>query len=87
MWSPAATNCRGGEKHRQKYDPHRPDGDMLYSSDLLLKHTDTTLATSRKRQMKHLKHVSETHAKTFEKHLKTIAKHMQDPDKTLATYM
>jgi hypothetical protein len=37
--------------------------------------------------MKHLKHVSQTLAKTCEKHLKTIATHTQHPNKTLATYM
>ena len=31
--------------------------------DLLLKHTDATLATYKRRQMKHLKHVSEIFAK------------------------
>jgi hypothetical protein len=37
--------------------------------------------------MKHLKHASETLAKTHGKHLKTIVKHMQHPDKTLTTYV
>jgi hypothetical protein len=44
--------------------------------DLLLKHRDATLTTYVWRQMKHLKHASETFAKkTPEKHLKTITKH------------
>jgi hypothetical protein len=34
--------------------------------------------------MKHLKHASETLAKTPEKHLKPLQKHTQYPDKTLA---
>jgi hypothetical protein len=38
-------------------------------SDLLLKHQDATLATYKRRQMKHLRYASET----LEKHLKTIA--------------
>jgi hypothetical protein len=46
--------------------------------DLLLKHLDTTLATYKKRHMKHLKY-----AKTIENH----CKHMQHPEKTLATYV
>jgi hypothetical protein len=37
--------------------------------------------------MKHIKHVSETLAKSPEKHLKIIVKYTQHPDKTLATYM
>jgi hypothetical protein len=37
--------------------------------------------------MKHLKHASETLAKTHEKHLKIIVKHTQHSDKTLATYV
>jgi hypothetical protein len=37
--------------------------------------------------MKHLKHVSETLAKTSEKRLKTIAKHTHHSDKTLAIYI
>jgi hypothetical protein len=51
---PAATNHRGVEKHRRKFDPHQPDGDPLHSLDLLLKHPNETL------EMKHLKHVYET---------------------------
>jgi hypothetical protein len=38
-----------------------------------LKHPDTSVATYKRRQMKHLKEVSKTLAKTPEKHLKTIA--------------
>jgi hypothetical protein len=39
-------------------------------------------------QLKHLKYAFETHAKTHEKHLiKNNWKHMQHPDKTLATYV
>jgi hypothetical protein len=37
--------------------------------------------------MKHLKHVSETLAKTLEKHLKPLQKYTQHPNKTLATYV
>jgi hypothetical protein len=35
--------------------------------DLLLKHPDTILATYKRRQIKHLKHVSQTFTKTHEK--------------------
>jgi hypothetical protein len=49
--------------------------------DLLLKHLDT--CNIQNRQMKHLKHTSETLTKT----LQTIAKDTQHPDKTLATYV
>jgi hypothetical protein len=41
--------------------------------DLLLKHLDTTLATYVSSQMKHLKHASETLAKTPQNHYKTYA--------------
>jgi hypothetical protein len=41
--------------------------------DLLLKHPDATVVIYKRRHMKHLKHTSETLAKTPEKHLKTIA--------------
>jgi hypothetical protein len=37
--------------------------------------------------MKHLKHVSETLAKTPKKHLKPLQKYTQHPDKTLTTYV
>jgi hypothetical protein len=37
--------------------------------------------------MKHLKHASETLAKTPEKTLETIAKHTQHQGKTLITYV
>jgi hypothetical protein len=37
--------------------------------------------------MKHLKHASKILTKTPEKILKSIVKHMQHPDKTLATYV
>jgi hypothetical protein len=40
--------------------------------DLLLKYPDATLATYVWRQVKHLRHVSETLAKTPEKHCKTF---------------
>ena len=38
-------------------------------------------------QVKHLKHASETLAKTHEKYLKTIIKDTQHQDKTIATYV
>jgi O-succinylbenzoate synthase len=44
--------------------------------DLFLKHPDATLATYKRRQMKHLEHVSEMlkkHLKTLENHCKTYA--------------
>jgi hypothetical protein len=50
--------------------------------DLLSKHSDTTLVTYKRRQIKHLKHTFET----LEKHLKTlkiIANITQHPYKTL----
>jgi hypothetical protein len=37
--------------------------------------------------MKHLKHASETLAKTPKKHLKPLQKHVQHPDETFATYV
>jgi hypothetical protein len=46
-----------------------------------LKHPDTTLPTYVRRQMKYLKHVSETLAKIPKK----IATHTQQPDKTFAS--
>jgi hypothetical protein len=52
-----------------------------------LKHSDATLPTYKRRQMKHLKHVSETLAETPKEHLKTIANIKQHPDKTLGTYV
>jgi hypothetical protein len=57
-----------------------------------LKHPDATIATYKRRQMKHLKHVSETPTKTPEKHSKTIAnicsiqmKHLQQTYETPET--
>jgi hypothetical protein len=58
------------------------EGDV--APDLFLKHSDATLVTNVRRQMKHLKHASETFAKTPEKHLKSLQKHTQHPYKTLA---
>jgi hypothetical protein len=52
--------------------------------NLFLKHRDATLADVL-RQMKHLKHASETLEKTPGKHLKTIEKCTQYRDKTRAT--
>jgi hypothetical protein len=52
-----------------------------------LKYSDATLATYKRRQMKHLKHASEILAKTLEKHLKTITNITQHPDKILRTYV
>jgi hypothetical protein len=49
-----------------------PRASHCATSDLLLKHLDITVVTYKRRQMKHLKHVSETLAKTLEKDLKTI---------------
>jgi hypothetical protein len=51
-----------------------------------LKYPDAILATYNRRQMKNLKHASETFVKkTCEKHLKTIAAHTPSR-KILATY-
>jgi hypothetical protein len=61
-------------KARRERDP---------TPNLLLKHSDATLATYVSRQMKHLKHVFETLAKTPQNHCKT----KQHSDKALATYM
>jgi hypothetical protein len=56
--------------------------------DLLLKHWDKTFTIYVWRQMKHLKHKSETLAENIWKNTwKAIGKHMQHPDKTLATYV
>jgi hypothetical protein len=51
--------------------------------DLLLKYLDATLATYKKKRMKHLKDASETLAKTLEKHYK----HTQHTNKTLTIYV
>jgi ERCC4-type nuclease len=61
-----------------------------------MKHPNATVATYKSRRMKHLKHVSETLAKTIRKHFKTIAnicniqmKHSQQTyeiPETLETY-
>jgi hypothetical protein len=50
-----------------------PHASPCATLDLLLKHLDATVATYKRKQMKHLKQASETLAKTSEKHLKTIA--------------
>jgi isocitrate dehydrogenase kinase/phosphatase len=57
-----------------------------------LKHLDTTLATYKRRQIKHLKHGSETFAKTLKNTKKIIAnirniqiKHLQYMRETYAT--
>jgi hypothetical protein len=47
------------------------------TSDVLLKHSDTTVALYVLRQLKHLKHASET----LKKHLKTIATIFKHPNK------
>jgi hypothetical protein len=52
-----------------------------------LKHLDSIVAAYKRRQMKHLKHASETLAKTPEKHLKTIANVCNIQINTLATYV
>jgi hypothetical protein len=52
-----------------------------------LKHPDTTVATYKRRQMKHFKQVSETLVKTLEKHLKPIAKIYNIQMKHLQTYV
>jgi uncharacterized short protein YbdD (DUF466 family) len=49
-----------------------------------LKHPDTTVATYKKGQMKHLKQASETLVKMPQKHFEKHCKHMQHPDETLA---
>jgi uncharacterized membrane-anchored protein YhcB (DUF1043 family) len=51
-----------------------------------LKHPNTTVATSKRKQMKHLKQVSEIFTKIPRKYMKTN-KHMQYPDETLAKHM
>jgi hypothetical protein len=71
--------CPAGTGRRR----HRGEGEAAESEDryatpdLLLKHPDATLATYILRQMKHMKHASETLAKTAEKtlenHCKTYA--------------
>ena len=54
--------------------------------DLLLKHPDAAVATYKRRQMKHLKQVSEILTK-MPKTLENYCKHMKHPDETLATYV
>jgi hypothetical protein len=44
----------------------------MCNTPILLKHSDATLITYKRKQMKHLKHTSKTLAKTPEKHLKSI---------------
>jgi len=60
---------------------------LCATPDILLKYPDAIFATYNRRQMRHLKHVSETLAKTREKHLKTVVTHSQHPDKTFTTYV
>jgi hypothetical protein len=55
--------------------------------NLLLKHPDATVATYKRRQMKHLKRAFETLAQTPEKHLKTIANICNIQMKHLQTYI
>jgi hypothetical protein len=52
-----------------------------------LKYPDATPATYKRRQMKYLKHASETLAKIPRKHLKNIANIGNIEIKTLATYV
>jgi hypothetical protein len=85
-----------GDKRRRR---HRGEGEATESKDkdatldLLFKHPNAILAAYILRQMKYMKHVSETLAKTSEKHLKTITKHthiqikhLQHMCETYATY-
>jgi hypothetical protein len=55
--------------------------------DLLLKYPDETFATCVWRKIKHLKHVSETFAKTPKNAWKAIAKHMQHPYKNTCKHV
>jgi hypothetical protein len=52
-----------------------------------LKHPDAIVATYKRRQIKHLKQVSETLAKTPEEHLKIIANICNIQIKHLQTYV
>jgi hypothetical protein len=60
------------------------------TSDLLSPHTDETLATYTRKQLKHLQHMFKTLAK-YQKKLENmcvaITKHMQHPNETLAIYV
>jgi hypothetical protein len=58
---------------------------LFATLNLLLKHLDTTVATYKRRQMKHLKQVSETLAKTSKKTFENHCKYMQHPNETLAS--
>jgi hypothetical protein len=64
-------------RHQRRRMRHRgeiaesEEGDV--TPDLLLKHSDATLATYIRRQMKHLKHTSETLVKTLENTCVAIA--------------
>jgi hypothetical protein len=51
-------------KTPRRSDPLQPDEDLLHLPNLLLKHPNATIATYIRRQIKHLKYASETHAKT-----------------------
>ena len=64
------------------YNKHNTPA-LLLKQNIQIKQLQHTYGT----QLKYSKYASETHAKTHEKHLKNNCKHMQHPDKTLATYV
>jgi hypothetical protein len=75
--------------------PHAPSNScnrrvtwqLVQTPNLLLKHPDATATTYVWRQMKHLKHASETLEKKHTwKTLENNCKHTQHPHKTLTTY-
>jgi hypothetical protein len=69
---------RGGDTEAKVRQQKSEDRDAI--PDLLLKHPDATLSTYVWRQIKHMKHASETLALTPD----LLLKH---PDETLATYV
>jgi hypothetical protein len=64
-------NRRQGGDTKARHQKARRDA----TPDLLIKHSDAILATYKRRQMKHMNHVSETLAKTHERTLKNHCKH------------
>jgi hypothetical protein len=75
--APAALSPQFEKKARQeKVRRHQGETakgrEVDATPDLLLKYPDAILTTYKRRQMKHLKYVFGTLAKTHEKHLKTL---------------
>jgi hypothetical protein len=74
-WCYEETPRRASRKRRERYNTRSTFETFRCNTCNIRLKTDETLETS------------ETLTKTPEKHSKTIVKHIQHPDKTLATYM